>query len=157
MKRTPFVVGAAAFLAVALALACGNRGDATGASGPMGPAAAMSVPPPVASSAPPSASSPAASTAAPEPPEPAHKRKPFEIYNACTDVVTVVYGEDPKRFGAGSRTIAPSSGIEGPREADGTQWVWLLDPKGEPLIKVHMTRGMKRVEVGRSCRTLDAR
>jgi hypothetical protein len=151
MSRTPFVLGAAfTFASFAFGLACGN----TGASGPAGPAAAMSVPP--AASAAPSSAPP--SSAAPEPaPEPGHRKKPFEIYNSCPDVVTVVFGEDPKKFGAGSRTVAASSGIEGPREADGTQWVWLLDGKGEPLIKVHVTKGMKKVEVGRSCRTLDAR
>jgi hypothetical protein len=35
--------------------------------------------------------------------------------------------------------------------------VWLLDDKGEPLVKVHVTRNMKRVEIGKSCRTIDAR
>lgn len=84
-------------------------------------------------------------------------RKPFEIHSSCTDVVTVVFAEDPKASGAGRRTIAASSSIDGPRDDKGNQTVWLLDDKGEPLVKVHVTRGMKRVEVGRSCRTLDAR
>lgn len=90
------------------------------------------------------------------PAEPAKPRKPFEVYNACTDVVTVVVG-DPKAPDAGQRTVAPSSTIELPRDAEGNQTVWLLDKKGEPLIDVRVTRGMKRVEIGRSCRTLDAR
>src|SRR5687767_13349720 len=54
-------------------------------------------------------------------------------------------------------SIAPSSSIEGPRDAGGNQTVWLLDTAGEPIVKVQVTRGMKRVEIGRSCRTLDAR
>lgn len=85
------------------------------------------------------------------------KRKPFEIYSTCADVVTVLFGEDPRSPNAGRRTIAPSSSIEGVRNADGHQTVWLLDASGEPLVKVNVTRGMKRVEIGRSCRTLDAR
>jgi predicted small lipoprotein YifL len=89
-------------------------------------------------------------------PEP-RKRKPFEVYSACDEVVTVVFAQDPKAPHAGSRTIAPGSTIEGPRDNEGNQTVWLLDEKGEPLIKVHVTRGMKRVEIGKSCRTLDAR
>jgi hypothetical protein len=92
-----------------------------------------------------------------EPPAaPAKPRKPFELYNACTDVATIVVG-DPKSTDAGRRTVAPFSTIELPRDDDGNQSVWLLDAKGEPLIDVRVTRGMKRVEIGRSCRTLDAR
>ena len=84
------------------------------------------------------------------------QRKPFPIHSSCTDVVTIVFGEDPKAAGDGRRTVAPSSEIDGPRDADGKQTVWLLDGKGEPLVKVHITRGMKQLEIGRSCRTLDA-
>ena len=84
-------------------------------------------------------------------------RKPFPIHSQCTRVVTVVFGEDPKAATAGKRTIAPDSTIEGPRDSDGKQTVWLLDEKGEPLpVKVHITRGMKQLEIGRSCTTLDA-
>jgi hypothetical protein len=84
-------------------------------------------------------------------------RKPFPITSSCPDIATIVFGEDPKAPGAGRRTIASHSSIEGPRDADGKQTVWLLDDKGEPLVKVHITRGMKTLEIGRSCRTLDAR
>lgn len=87
----------------------------------------------------------------------APRRKPFEIHNACTDVATVVFGENPTAPGAYQRKLAPSTSGDGPRDADGNQTVWLLDANGEPLVKVRVTRGMKRVEVGRSCRTLDAR
>jgi hypothetical protein len=58
---------------------------------------------------------------------------------------------------AGRRTIAPDSTIDGPRDGEGKQTVWILDEKGEPLpVKVHITRGMKQLEIGRSCTTLDA-
>lgn len=90
--------------------------------------------------------------------EPAKRqRKPFPIHSSCSEVVTIVFGEDPKAPGAGKRTIAPNSTIDGPRDADGKQTVWLLDDKGEQLVKVNVTRGMKTLEIGRSCRTLDAR
>jgi hypothetical protein len=92
-----------------------------------------------------------------EPPAPPRPRKPFEVFNGCADVATISFAEDAKAPNAGRKTIAPSSTIEGPRNADGNQTVWLLDEKGEPLVNVHVTRGMKRVEIGRSCRTLDAR
>lgn len=113
-------------------------------------APASSAPPPVAEAADGGAS--VASADAPKRP-----RKPFEIYNACTDVVTVVFGENPTAPNVYQRRLAPSTSGEGPRDDDGNQTVWLLDGTGEPLVKVRVTRGMKRVEVGRSCRTLDAR
>lgn len=129
--------------------ACGNHPDA---SSPTTPTVAT----PAASSSPTSAPT-ASESAAPAEAAPPVKRKPFELYNACTDVATVVVGADPKAADAGKRTVAPSSSIDLPRDADGNQMVWLLDAKGEPLVKVHVSRGMKRVEIGRSCRTIDAR
>lgn len=140
MTRTDLV-----FLLSSLALlgtACGEKKE---------PTTPTPVTQPPASATPPVAS---AETPAPEPHKP---RKPFEVYSTCSDVVTVVFAVDPKAPTAGKRTIAPSSSIEGPRDNDGNQTVWLLDTNGEPLVKVNVTRGMKRVEIGRSCRTLDAR
>jgi hypothetical protein len=108
---------------------------------------------PTASSAPAASVVPVAAEPTPEP----RKRKPFEVYSNCAEVVTVVFADDPKAANVGKRTIAPSSTIEGPRNNEGNQTVWLLDQNGEPLdVKVHVTRGMKRVEVGKSCRTMDA-
>jgi hypothetical protein len=86
-----------------------------------------------------------------------HPRRPFTIHSSCAEVVTVAFGEDPKAAGAGKRALASNAEIEGPRGPDGKQTVLLLDDKGEPIAKVHVTRGMKQVEIGRSCRTLDAR
>lgn len=126
----------------ALLLGCGGPGA------PSNPAPPASAPAPSASAEP----LPVASAAAP-----VRARKPFEVFNACTDVTTVVFGDDPKAASANKRTIAPSGQADGPRDGDGNQTVWLLDGLGEPLVKVRVTRGMKRVEVGRSCRTLDAR
>jgi hypothetical protein len=127
-------------LVPALALGCAER-----APEPTTPAPAPS-------------SATASETAPQQPPAPeGPKRKPFEIYSNCGEVVTVVFGADPKAPNAGKRTIAPSAGIDGPRDNDGGQTVWLLDASNEPLVKVQVTRGMKRVEVGKSCRTLDAR
>jgi hypothetical protein len=113
--------------------------------------------PATSSSAPPAA--PAETTAAPAAPaEPApepKKRKPYEISSNCNDVVSIAFGEDGKS--GSKRTLAPGSTIEGPRDNDGNQTIWLLDTKGEPLVKVRVTRGMSRVEIGKSCRTIDAR
>ena len=120
------------FSIVAITLVSGCGGDKQPAATP--------APEPTPSAAPVASAEPA--------PEP-KKRKPFEIYSHCSEVVTVVFGENAKAPNAGRRTIAPSSMIEGPRDNDGNQTVWLLDDKGEPLdTKGHVSRGMKRVEVG---------
>jgi hypothetical protein len=130
---------------VLLASACGSKEPAPATPATSAPSASPSTP---------TTEAPAASAElAPEP----KKRKPFEVYSACAEVVTVAFGEEAKAASAGKRTLAPSASIEGVRNADGNQTVWLLDTNGEPLVKVNVTRGMKRVEVGRSCRTLDAR
>ena len=91
------------------------------------------------------------------PPAPPKKKRPLEIHNACQNVVTVVFGEDPTAKDAGNRTIAAGSSVDGPRDDEGKVTVNLLDEKSQPIAKVRVTRGMKRVEIGASCRTLDAR
>jgi hypothetical protein len=133
-------------------LACGNGGESKTPSNNASSSSPASVPSePSTSSAP---AEPAASASA----EPAGPRgKPFELYNSCTKVVTVIIGKDPKAPDAGKRTAAPSSSIELPRDSAGNQIVWIADDKGEPTpVHVTVTRGIKRVEVGRSCSTLNA-
>lgn len=151
MKRSsPWLASLARVVGSSLALggviACADKEPATPVTAPE-PAPATQAP---AADAPPP--EPAAEPAA----EP-KKRKPFEVYNACADVVTIAFAADPKAANVGKRTIAPSSAIEGIRNPDGNQTVWLFDTNDEPLLKVEVTRGMKRVEIGKSCRTLDAR
>ncbi len=131
---------------VLLCCACGNQPDPAKPTTP-------TAPDPVASAS-------DAGVADPEvvgenPAKPRH-RKPFPIHSSCPDVVTIVFGEDPKAPAAGRRTVASNSEIEGPRDAEGKATVSLLDDKGEPIAKVHINRGMKQLEIGRSCRTLDA-
>lgn len=143
--------GVAFALALALALtmpACGNAAEPATPS-LSDPAGAAAGPMPEATAAPAEANGG----------EPAARRprKPFPIHSSCAEVVTIAFGEDPRSESAGKRTLAPSSTIDGPRDADGKQTVWLLDAKGEPLVNVHITRGMKTLEIGRSCSTLDAR
>ncbi len=84
-------------------------------------------------------------------------KQPLPIHSSCPEVVTIVLGEDPKAEGAGRRSIAPSGSIEGPRDAEGKQTISLVDDHGEVVARVRVNRGMKAVEIGRSCRTLDAR
>lgn len=85
-------------------------------------------------------------------------KRPLEVHNGCQDVATVVFGADPKAASASRRTIAAGATIaDAPRTNDGTQTVFLLDASGASLVEVHVTKQMKRIEVGRSCRTLDAR
>ncbi len=140
MRSLPLVWAAVVGLAIG-AFACGNQEPAQSPSAAQAPSE-------------PASPEPAAAEAPAEPKKP---RKPFDVTSACAEVVTLVFSEDPKAPGALKKTIAQSTTVEGPRDDDGNQTVWLLDTNGEPLLKVRVTRGMKRVEVGKSCRTLDAR
>ena len=134
----------ASFVALALVLlACGN-------------APAPAAPAPAASSTPPIASASATPPPAPEAePAPAKKQRPLEIHSSCSEVVTVVFGDDPKT--GGRRTISEGGSIDGPRDDAGNMTMWLLNARGEPTTHVKITRGMKKVDIGRSCSTLDAR
>jgi hypothetical protein len=106
-----------------------------------------------------------ASTTAPSAPEatpastaaaaPVKKRKPYEIVNLCPRTATIIFGEDPKAANAGKRTLAGNDKIDdGPRDPDGNQVIHLL-VRDEPLVKVHVSRATKRVEIGTSCDTLE--
>jgi hypothetical protein len=142
MHRRPWL--SAAFI---LLCACGNR-----------PASTTPISEPVTSGGAAGATSAAAGDPEVVGDNPARPRarKPFAIHSSCPDVVTIVFGEDPKVQAAGRRTVATNSSTDGPRDAEGKQTVSLLDDKGEPIAKVHISRGMKQLEIGRSCRTLDA-
>lgn len=130
-------------------------GDDKPAKSPAAPPAAS---PELAGKSPEPSPEPATSSSSTEPGAPPKKRRPYEIHNGCGDAVTIVFAEDPKSPKAGRQTLSPSSTMaDGPRDADGNQTIWLVDDKGEGLVKVQVTRGMKRVEIGKSCRTLDAR
>lgn len=122
-------------------------------------ACGKSDPPPAAPASTSSASSgPPAPTASAEPEVSAAAKRPLEVYNGCQDVATVVFGPDPKAPTASKRTIAAGATIpDAPRTNDGTQTVFLLDATGASLVEVHVKKQMKRIEIGRSCRTLDAR
>jgi hypothetical protein len=132
-----------------LVAACGNS------AAPTTPTTASSATPSEPATSVASAEPPA--SASPSEPEPQRKKRPLEIKNACHSVVTVVFGEDPKAETSGKRTIAGDTSIDGPRDAEGKMTVHLLDEKSEKVATVHVTRGMKKVEIGASCRTLDAR
>ena len=103
-------------------------------------------------STPPTAATPAAAAPTQEPP--AKKRKPYEIINLCPRPATIIFGEDAKA-GMPGRTLSGNDKIEdAPRDKDGNQVIHLL-VRGEPLVKVHVSRGTKRVEIGTSCDTLE--
>lgn len=156
LRRLTALVLAAASAFALVGLGCGNKPEpmTPSLSDPAGAALSPTAP---AGSGPAAAADPPDEGAAGSPAEHHRGRKPFSIHSSCTEVTTIVFGEDPKAPGAGRRTVASNSSIDGPRDAEGKQTVWLLDAKGEPLVKVHVTRGMKQLEIGRSCRTLDAR
>lgn len=83
------------------------------------------------------------------------KRRPYEIVNLCPTMVTLIYGEDPKGPNPQTAALAGNAKIdEGPRDNDGNQIIWLV-VRGSPLVKVRVSKGTKRVEVGTSCDTLE--
>ncbi|CAN5924261.1 hypothetical protein BH11MYX4_BH11MYX4_50290 [soil metagenome] len=143
--RRPGALVLACLLASLLAAACGNSAE------PATPPGVSGDPKPSA----PASSAPDPEVAGDNPAKP-RSRKPFEIHSSCPGIVTVVFGDDPKAEKAGRRTLAPNSAIDGPRDADGKQTVTVLNEKGDPIGTVHITKGMKRLEIGRSCQTVNA-
>jgi len=80
----------------------------------------------------------------------------IEIHNDCSDTVPLFLGEKPK-FGSGTKTsIGSNTTASFPRGSDGTVTVWIIDEQENGLANVHVTKRMKKIDIGRSCRTLDA-
>lgn len=80
-----------------------------------------------------------------------------ELHNDCTDSVPIFIGDKP-RFGSGTKVaLSADSTTSIPRNGDGTVTIWLIDPNDNGLASVHVTKRMKKVEIGRSCRTIDAK
>jgi hypothetical protein len=121
------------------------------------PPAAPTPPPAATVDAPLAVDAGAAAVATAEPEaEPHRPRPPIEVSNLCHDVALLAYGEPPN-FKAESlgRFMGDANGTAA-RERDGTLAVTLVDDKGNVLAKVNVTRHMKKLEIGRSCRTLYA-
>ncbi|MEO8799516.1 MAG: hypothetical protein ABI551_16610 [Polyangiaceae bacterium] len=80
-----------------------------------------------------------------------------EVHNDCTDAVPIFIGDRP-RFGSGTKVaLSADSTTSVPRNGDGTVTIWLIDQNDNGLASVHVTKRMKRVEIGRSCRTIDSK
>jgi hypothetical protein len=130
-----------------LAMTAAETGCGCGSSPPPAPAA----PPP---SRPATATEIAPDPEPEEPAQPSRPRPPIDIKNDCGDVVGLFYGDPPKD---GPTVRVAAGGTEkGPRNPDGSLVIWIVDEKGFGLANVHVTKRMKRVEIGRSCRTLYA-
>jgi hypothetical protein len=84
------------------------------------------------------------------------RHRPLVLRNLCSEVVTLSFADDAKAPGAGRKTVAPAGTLDVPRKSDGSQTVWLMSDKDEGIARVQITRGMTEIEVGRSCRTLEA-
>jgi hypothetical protein len=97
-----------------------------------------------------------ASTTAPSPNDTTMVPMTIDIHNDCTDSVSLFLGDKPK-FGSGTKTsVSSNSTTSFPRDSDGTLTIWIIDAEENGLASVHITKRMKKVEIGRSCRTLDA-
>lgn len=100
---------------------------------------------------------PSASATSTSPTQDAITPMTIEVHNDCDDSVPIFIGEQPK-FGSGTKTsMSGNSTTSYPRNGDGTLTLWIIDDHENGLASVHVTKRMKKVEIGRSCRTLDAR
>jgi hypothetical protein len=118
---------------------------------PMAPTSAV-----VAGSDAPAPAATTTSTDAPSPHDTTVTPIAIEIHNDCTDSVPLFLGDKPK-FGSGTKTsMSSSSTTTFPRNADGTLTIWIIDDQENGLASVHVNKRMKKVVIGRSCRTLDA-
>jgi hypothetical protein len=111
-------------------------------------------PPDTTPPAPPASVASAPASAEPEPP-PSRPLPDVDILNQCHDVAYLAYGEPPNMKDLG-RFVGDGGEGRAPRERDGTLAVSLVDDKGQVFAKVVVTRRMKKLEIGRSCRTLYA-
>jgi len=120
------------------------------------PAATTPTPPASSSAAATDAGASPAPSASAEPEEPHRPRPPIDVTNLCHDVALLAYGEPPNfKTESLGRFMGDATGTAA-RERDGTLAVTLVDDKGNVLAKVSITRHMKKLEIGRSCRTLYA-
>jgi hypothetical protein len=79
-----------------------------------------------------------------------------EIHNACTEAVPIYFGEQPNGTTGDFVTLRGDGTSHVPRREHGELTVWIVDDKGFGLAHVKVTRRMKRVEIGPSCRTVHA-
>ncbi|MEO7111468.1 MAG: hypothetical protein ABI183_13600, partial [Polyangiaceae bacterium] len=97
-----------------------------------------------------------AATSAPSPNDTTMVPLTIDVHSDCTDSVPLFLGDKPK-FGSGTKTsVSSNSTTSFPRDSDGTLTIWIIDDQENGLASVHITKRMKKVEIGRSCRTLDA-
>jgi hypothetical protein len=89
--------------------------------------------------------------------EPKKALPPLAVTNQCHDVALLAYG-DPPNMKPDALGRFMGDGAEGavPRVNDGPLTVTLVDDKGTSFAVVHVTRHMRKLEIGRSCRTLYA-
>ena len=98
-------------------------------------------------------------TPAPTPtptPTPLRELPPVEVQNLCQEVAVLAYGEPPNLKPESLDRFVGGGNGSAARGRDGTLPVTLVDDKGNALSKVHVSRRMKKLEIGRSCRTLYA-
>jgi hypothetical protein len=88
--------------------------------------------------------------------DPTKKKRSFTLTSECDQTVSLFYGEDPQK-GEGARISLDARKTATPERIDEARSrLWLLDGEGRPLAHVRVSRGMKTVTVGSSCRTLNA-
>jgi hypothetical protein len=98
---------------------------------------------------------PVPSTPTSPPPSAAAKTSAVQIYNTCDKDVVFHYGAQAQEGAGTATTLAANMSTTVPRGSDGTLAVWLVN-KGA-IASVSITPRMQRVDIGKSCWTLDAK
>ena len=86
---------------------------------------------------------------------PARAPATVQVLNTCDKDVVVHHGPQAQEGAGTATTLAANMSTTVPRQPDGTLAVWLVN-KGA-IAAVSVTARMTRVEIGKSCWTLDAK
>jgi hypothetical protein len=148
--RFSTLVPALAFPAlVALASLTGGCGSGTPA-----PATASADPASAPAPDPAAASAPTPAPAAEE--APAKHYRALDLTSACGHEVHLHYGAHPGDGTGENATVATGATIPVPRQADGTNVVWVTDEQGNGLAHVTITKNMRHIRISADCSKIDA-
>ncbi|HEY8087344.1 MAG TPA: hypothetical protein VIF09_05855 [Polyangiaceae bacterium] len=96
----------------------------------------------------------ATATAAEE--EPARKFRSLDLTSVCSHDLHLWFGAHPGDGHGEAAVVATGATIPVPRQADGTNVVWVVDEKGFGLASVNITKNMRHIRIDAACMKIDA-
>jgi hypothetical protein len=96
----------------------------------------------------------ATATAAEE--EPAKRFRSLDLTSVCSRDLHLWFGAHPGDGHGEAAVVATGATIPVPRQADGTNVVWVLDDKGFGLASVNITKNMRHIRIDAACMKIDA-